>query len=62
MYISLCFASYLLAVAGLFVFGSYRVQNGYNVWWAICKIGCAGNWRLMDVHGIRVFKDREAGR
>lgn len=51
-----------MAVACFFVFGSYRVQNGYNVWGAIGKIGCAGDRRLVNVHGIRVFKHREAGR
>lgn len=54
--------SYLLAVAGLLVFSSYRVEDGDNVGRTLCKIGCAGNWRLMDVHGVRVLKDREAAR
>lgn len=54
--------SYLLAIAGLLVFSSYRVEDGDNVGRTLCKIGCAGNWRLMDVHGVRVLKDREAAR
>lgn len=54
--------SYLSAVAGLLVFSSYRVEDGDDVWWALCKIGCAGNWRLVNVHGVGVLKDREAAR
>lgn len=54
--------SYLLAVAGLLVFSSYRVEDGDDVGRTLCKIGCAGNRRLVDVHGIRVLKDREAAR
>lgn len=54
--------SYLLAIAGLLVFSSYGVQDGNNVGRTFCKIGCAGNWRLMDVHGVRILKDREAVR
>lgn len=56
------FLSYLLAVAGLFVFSSYRVEDGDDVWRALCKICCTGNRRLVDVHGVRVLKDREAAR
>lgn len=53
---------YLLAIAGLLVFSSYRVEDGDDVGRTVCKIGCAGNRRLMDVHGVRVLKDREAAR
>ena len=54
--------SYLLAVAGLLVFSSYGVQDGDNVGRTFFKIGCAGNWRLVDVHGVRILKNREAVR
>lgn len=53
---------YLLTIASLLVFSSYRVEDGDNVRWTVCKVGCAGNWRLMDVHGVRVLKNREAAR
>lgn len=58
----ICSLSYLLAIASLLVFRSYRVEDGDNVGRTVCKIGCAGNWRLMDVHGVRVLEDREAAR
>ncbi len=62
-YSSLIFAlSYLLAVASLLVFSSYRIEDGDDVGRTLCKIGCAGNWRLVDVHGVRILKDREAAR
>lgn len=51
---------YLLAVACLFVFSPYRVEDGDNVRWTVRKIGRAGHWRLVNVHGIRVLKDGEA--
>lgn len=54
--------SYLLAVASLLVFSAYRVENGDNVGRTVPKIGRAGNRRLMDVHGVRVLKDRVAAR
>lgn len=51
-----------MTVASLLMFSSYRVEDGDNVRWTVCKIGCAGNWRLMDVHGVRILKDREAAK
>lgn len=56
------FPSHLVAVAGLLVFSPNRVEDGDNVGRTVCKIGCASNWRLMDVHGVRILKDREAAR
>lgn len=50
----------LLTVAGFLVFGSYGVKDRDDVRRAVCKISCACNWRLMDVHGVRVLKDGEA--
>lgn len=54
--------SYLLTVSGLLVFSSYRVEDGDDVGRTVCKVGCAGNWRLMDVHRVRVLKNRVAAK
>lgn len=48
-----------MAVAGLFVFGSYGVKHGYDVGGTVGKVSRARDWRLMDVHGVGVLKDRK---
>lgn len=54
--------SYLVAVASLFVFCSYGVQYGDDVRGTVGKISCACDWRLMDIHGIGILKNRETGK
>jgi len=48
-----------VTVAGLFVFGSYGVKHRYDVGGTVCKVSSARDWRLMDVHGVWVLKDRK---
>lgn len=48
-----------MTVAGLFVFGSYGVKHGYDVGGTVGKVSSARDWRLMDVHGVWVLKDRK---
>ncbi len=48
-----------MAVAGLFVFSSYGVKHGYDVGGTVGKVSRARDWRLMDVHGEGVLKDRK---
>lgn len=55
-------SSYLLAEAGLLVFGSDGVEDGDDVGGTVCEIGRAGDRRLVDIHGVGVLKDREAAR
>jgi len=48
-----------MAVASLFVFGSYGVKYGYDIGVTVGEVSRARDWRLMDVHGVGVLKDRK---
>lgn len=49
----------LVAVAGLFMFGSYRVKHWDDVRRTVGKVSSTRDWRLMDVHRVSILKDRK---
>lgn len=54
--------THLVAIACLFVFGSYWIKHWYDVRRTVGKVSRARDWRLMDVHRVRVLEDGKAVR